>query len=335
MNRKQRVQAVIHREHPERNPVSFWHHFSPQEITGGGAREAHLAFFEKYDLDFLKVMNDHQFPRGEVEVVQSADDLKRIRPSPGDAGDLSGQLDLLRGLRERLPEDVLMCCTVFNPWAVLRRWLEPPHDIHKPPRLKCEDDRDDAITRLLKEDRGAVGGALEAIAGTLHAFAGACLAAGADGIFLSVRDDWVDRPQNGAGFYDDIVRPTDLHILAAAADAPFNVLHICGKALNFMAFAKYPVQVVNWADRYAGPSIAYARDRVKPAIAGGVDNLKTLPEGTPEDCAAEVRDALRQAKGRPIMISAGCTFDPGKVPPENLEAVVAAARDNGTPRRTP
>ena len=123
-----------------------------------------------------------------------------------------------------------------------------------------------------------------------------------------------------------MVRACDLTILAAVADAPFNVLHMCGKPQNFRAMADYPVQVLNWADRAAGPSIAYARDRVKPAIAGGVDNLKTLPSGTPEDCANEVRDALRQAKDRPIIIAAGCTFDAGLVPTANLKAVVAAAR---------
>ena len=45
-------------------------------------------------------------------------------------------------------------------------------------------------------------------------FARHCLAAGADGIYLSVRDDWVDTPENGAGTYDRLVRPGDLEILA-------------------------------------------------------------------------------------------------------------------------
>ena len=95
---------------------------------------------------------------------------------------------------------------------------------------------------------------------------------------------------------------------------------------DFPRFASYPVQVINWADRAAGPSIAYARDRAGPALAGGVDNLETMPQGTPDDCADQVRDALRQAKDRPILITPGCTFDPAKVPADNLEAIVAAAR---------
>ena len=236
--------------------------------------------------------------------------------------------DVLRKLKDRLGDDILTCTTIFNPWATLRHMTIPPSDKHGPPKLVGEDERDARITELLKEDRSAVKAAIEAIGGTLAAFAAECIAVGAAGIFLSVRDDWVNRPVNGPDTYDEILRAVDLQIIEAASAGTFNVLHVCGRPQDFLAFADYPVHVINWADRAAGPSIAYARDHVKPdiAIAGGVDNLKTLPEGTPEDCASQVRDALRQAKDRPIIIAAGCTFDPDAVPPENLKAVVAAAR---------
>jgi uroporphyrinogen decarboxylase len=126
--------------------------------------------------------------------------------------------------------------------------------------------------------------------------------------------------------YDETVFPTDLEILKAAAGAPFNMVHVCGRPMDFERFANYPAAVINWADRAAGPSIAYACEVAKPAVAGGVDNLKTMPEGTPQDCAAEVRDALRQAGDRPIIITPGCTYDPKRVPAENVKAIVAAAR---------
>jgi uroporphyrinogen decarboxylase len=265
--------------------------------------------------------------------VQCAADLRKIKPVAGDTGGFAGQLDVLRKLRERLGDEVLTCTTIFNAWATLRQLTAPPSDKHGPPTLDGQDERDDKISELLKEDRSAVAAAIEAIGASLSAFARECLAAGAMGIFLSVRDDWVNRRANGLNTYDKILRPVDLQILDAASAATFNVLHICGRPQNFAAFAAYPVHVINWADRAAGPSIAYARDRVKrtTAIAAGVDNLRTLPEGTPEDCAHEVRDALRQAKDRPIMIAAGCTFDPDAVPPTNLKAVVTAARQHAPP----
>ncbi len=326
MNKRQRVEAVLAGRRSDRPPVSFWYHFPPAQATGQAAVDAHLAHLEEYDLDFLKIMNDHEYPREGVEVVHAAADLRKIKTLAGDTGELAAQLEVIRKISTQLAGEVLTCTTLFNPWAVLRKLVAPLNRLHGPPRLDGTDERDEALSRLLQEDRPAVQAAVQAIAGTLADFARLCIEAGADGIFLSVRDDWVDRKENGEQTYDEIVRPADRQILAAVQAASFNMLHICGRALNFKAFADYPVQVVNWADRSAGPSIAYARDRVKPAIAGGVDNLKTMPEGTPANCAAEVRDALRQAKDRPIMITPGCTFDPKAVPQKNLWAIVDAVR---------
>ena len=96
-------------------------------------------------------------------------------------------------------------------------------------------------------------------------------------------------------------------------------------ARRFPAFAEYPVQVVNWADRAAGPSIGEVKDWLQPAICAGVDNLTTLAEGTAQACATQVASALAQAGTRPIMIAPGCTYDPQKVPVTNLQAVSRAA----------
>jgi uroporphyrinogen-III decarboxylase len=177
------------------------------------------------------------------------------------------------------------------------------------------------MTRFVREAPDALARALDVIAKSLANFARHCIAAGAHGIFLSVRDDWVDTAENGPGTYDRLVRPGDLEILAAAKQGSFNMLHVCGKALNFQRFAHYPVQTINWADRSAGPTIGDVAGWVRPAICAGLDNLGTLVTGTPEDCARQVADTLAQAAGRPILIAPGCTFDPTAVPAENLSAI--------------
>jgi uroporphyrinogen decarboxylase len=99
--------------------------------------------------------------------------------------------------------------------------------------------------------------------------------------------------------------------------------------VNFRAFAEYPVHAINWADRASGPAIADAVGWLRPAICAGVDNLGTLITGTPEQCEHEVRDALRQAGARPIMIGPGCTYDPTRVPHANLLAMCRAVRRPG------
>jgi uroporphyrinogen decarboxylase len=184
------------------------------------------------------------------------------------------------------------------------------------------------MSRFLREAPDALARALDTLAQSLANFTRNCIGAGADGVFLSVRDDWTDTTEHGTGVYDRLVKPTDLKILAAAEQGTFNMLHVCGKAVDFARFGQYPVHVVNWADRYAGPTITEALDVVRPAICAGVDNLGTLVTGSPDDCAQQVADALAQAGDRPIMIAPGCTFDPKAVPAENLRAIRQAVEQS-------
>lgn len=327
MNRIQRVRAVLEGRLPDRPPVSFWYHFEPREATGRAAVEAHLAHQSKYDLDFVKVMNDAMYPaEGGAAVVRSVRDLKSLRVLDGTEGNFGAQLEVIRALANEWGGRVPFCTTVFNAWTTLRLLVQPPTGRLGPPKIVDIDERDARISAFLREDRAAVSAALEAIGRSLANFARECVRAGADGVFLSVRDDWVDRRENGDNAYDELVRASDGEILSAAAEGTFNIVHVCGRAVNFEAFARYPAHVLNWADRAAGPSIAYARDRVKPALCGGVDNLGTLATGTPEQVATQVRDAVRQAKNRPILIAPGCTYDPDAVPEANLHAMVDAAK---------
>lgn len=328
MNKVERVQAVLAGRMADRPPVSFWYHFAPDQVSGRSAVDAHLAHLEKWDLDYLKVMNDTGYPR-DVDTVSNVDDLLDLKVHQPTDGPLAEQLAVLEGLASRLKGKVLMTTTIFNAWATLRNLAEPPRTSHGPPVLgDAKTDRDEVLTRLLEIDRKWVGKALQKIGKTLAEFARACIGAGADGIFLSVRDDWVDTDRNGQGTYDELVAPTDKMILDAAKDGRFNMLHACGTPLKFDRFARYPhVHAINWADRAAGPSIADVAGRVKPAISAGVDNLGALPMGTPQDVRREVRSALEDAGNRSIMISPGCTYDPAKVPEENLRAMVDAARE--------
>jgi uroporphyrinogen decarboxylase len=140
-----------------------------------------------------------------------------------------------------------------------------------------------------------------------------------------VRDDWVDVER--AGLYQRVVEPIDRDILAAASNARVNLLHVCGRAIDFRRFASYPVHAINWGDRIAGPAIVDVKDWLRPAICAGVNHERTLPEGSPRDVVIEVADAIQQARGRPLIIAPGCTFDPRRVPRVNLDALAQAARD--------
>jgi hypothetical protein len=83
MNKIERVDAVVSGQSPDRPPVSFWHHFGPDAVSGPEAVGAHLRHLETYDLDFLKVMDDNRYPRtfNRVGVLGGVEDLDRWYPT--------------------------------------------------------------------------------------------------------------------------------------------------------------------------------------------------------------------------------------------------------------
>jgi uroporphyrinogen decarboxylase len=320
----ERVQSVLAGRTPDRPPIGFWHHFQPDQTIGPAAVDAHVNHLETYDLDFLKVMNDNGYPH--AAAIEGIADLASLTVLRGDELQFASQLDVLSGLKRTLKGRELMTTTIFNAWSVLRRLIRPTGG-HKPPNMDgAEDEPSARIREFLRQDAAAVRRALQTIGTSLSHFARRCLDAGADGIFLSVRDDWVESPGRPTGRYAELVRPSDLEILNAAAAGRFNMLHVCAQAVDFRAFGAYPVHAINWADRAAGPSIADVRDWLRPALCGGLDNLRTLPDGTPDDCERQVQDALQQAGGRPIIIAPGCTYEAERVPHANLQAVCGAVR---------
>lgn len=324
MNHIERLDAVINGLVPDRPPFSFWYHFAPGHAHGEAAIEAHSKHVETNDPDFLKIMDDNRYPRPATPdgLITEPSHLERLTVLNGDEGAFSRQLDLIRALARRYGGRLRMATTVFNAWTSLRNMTVPDPGGYGPPTAKAgPDPREATMSRLMREAPEALRSALDVIAESTANFVRHAIDAGADGIFLSVRDDWVDNTENGFGKYDQMVTPSDLQILASASKGVFNMLHVCGKAVDFARFAGYPAHVLSWADRYSGPSIADVVTWVSPTICAGLDNLTTMPKGTPADCAAEVADALRQAGNKPIIIAPGCTFDPDAVPAANLKAI--------------
>ena len=69
--------------------------------------------------------------------------------------------------------------------------------------------------------------------------------------------------------------PFDLLVLAAAADAPFNVMHDRGVNALFDAFADYPVAAFSWASNHAHPSLADGHRRTNKAIMGRIPRARS------------------------------------------------------------
>ncbi|MBC7225402.1 MAG: uroporphyrinogen decarboxylase, partial [Anaerolineae bacterium] len=78
-------------------------------------------------------------------------------------------------------------------------------------------------------------------------------------------------------------------------------------------------------DRESGPSLAEARQMTRKALAGGL-SLGTLRDGTEEDVAAEVRDAIAQAGRTGFLVAPACVIRAG-TPAANLAAARRAVEE--------
>ncbi len=324
MTPRERVWAALRGQSVDRPPVAFWGHFYHRESSARDLVEATLEFQREYGWDWVKLnprKHYHVEPWGvtyrysgrpnekpvlESFPVRAAADWAKVTERAHDAGALGEQIDAVRRLRESLPRDVPMIETVFTPLAVLGEMVETPQ----------------VLRRHLDSDPESVRRALEAVTATFERFVREVIAAGADGIYLAAVD-WASLDLITPAEYDMWGRPYDLRILAAAAGAPFNVLHVCKRRNLLLELADYPVSAFSWdATHPLNPTLRDAQARLKGASMGGIafDDSLTTPD--PEGFAAQYRRGLEATGGRRWLAGPGCS-----IPPTASAANLKAVRD--------
>ena len=80
MNKIDRVDEAFSGQETDRPPISFWYHFGDQHAGGEQFAKPTLKYFEYYDHDFLKVMNDYYYPMPEgIKGIKLKDDLLKLQ----------------------------------------------------------------------------------------------------------------------------------------------------------------------------------------------------------------------------------------------------------------
>ena len=120
--------------------------------------------------------------------------------------------------------------------------------------------------------------ALSNIAENLAAHMRDVIDAGADGVFFALQG--CSRTIMTEQQYREFGRPYDLMALRGAASGWLNILHVHGeKDLMFDQVLDYPVQVLSWSDRIAGPSLREARVKTSKCLMGGWNEFGALSQG--------------------------------------------------------
>jgi len=318
MDHRQRLEACLSGETPDRPPVSLWRHFPVDDQTPEGLAAATLNFQQLYDFDFVKVTPASSFClkdwgsqdewRGSTEgtrtythrVIQHPEDWTRLRALDPTKGELGKQLTCLRLIVEALGARTPVIQTVFSPLAQARNLVGPE--------------------RLLVHMRRypqAVHEGLKVITETAQRFVEAALKTGIAGVFYAVQ-----HAQYGlltAEEFDTFGREYDLPVLEAAGEGWFNLLHLHGEEVMFDSVTNYPVQAINWHDRETTPSLAEALTRFDGVVCGGLRRIDTMVLGTPESVRAEARQAIAATGGRRFILGTGCVT-PITAPHGNLLA---------------
>ncbi len=310
MNKIERLRATLAGQQTDRPPFTLWYHFGTQHALPERTAQVHLEFFNHYDLDFLKVMNDYDYPMPPgMDVIATAADLRRIEPLEIRRTPLGKQLEVVERIATALKGKALFVDTMFNAWNTLRRNL-----------LK------EAMEPLMAQEPEAVEEALGIINRNLIAYAQASLARGAAGIFLSVpaSAEFVTPKQ-----YEGFMRPFDLALLnAIKGKGEMHILHAHGAQLYMDRLLDHPVQVLSWADLNGGPSIADMRQRTPMTLMAGLDHVKFAYSSTAV-VRTQVRNAFEQAGSSKFILAPGCSVPTYSFPPL-IEAVRNACR---TPER--
>jgi uroporphyrinogen decarboxylase len=305
MTKTERVMAAVTGEEVDRIPVCFWHHFKP---AGSGRKmaEATLDFFEgTFDLDILKIMPDlpYPFPRRSIRDIN---DWRLVEPIDIERSRFFHQRAVsIQALRDAVGYETPIIMTVFSPLCEALYFGETR----------------ELFLQHAEDSPSAVHEALATIAENLRAHIQDCVDSGADGVFFALQgctDAIMTRDQ-----YREFGRPYDLIALQGARDSWLNVLHVHGdRDLHFDEVLDYPVQVLSWSDRLAGPSLREARSKTSKCLMGGWHEFGALSNGPSEDIRAEAEDAIRQTGGRKFILANGCS-----VPDDTDEQWLHVARE--------
>ena len=305
MNKIARLNAALQGENVDRPPFSFWYHFGLQHAKSERVAQTHLEFFQAYDLDFLKVMNDYPYPESDnQEEFFEVSDWKNLKVFLGDEGGFGKQLKALELIGQELADKAYFVETIFSPWTTARKLSD------KETLIELKNNHPELLLEIM-----------EKIALSLANYAEKAVSRGVTGIFLSL---------SGANpnvmtyqEYERFARPFDLMILERIkTKTKFNILHIHGDQIYFNELLDYPVQAINWSHYYAKPSLSQARQQYKGCLLGGI-NEKLFGHTTISAVKKEINETLKELGTQNLIIAPGCSIETDS-PQKQLRSVKEA-----------
>lgn len=321
MTKRQRTLAALQGDQVDRPPFGFWAHNYAKENSAKDLAAESVRLANEFEFDFLKPQCRAQCfaeawggkwkpsgkrtvsPKPVEQPITQVRDFGQLEPADPRGGPLGEQLEALRLIRAAVG-DTPIIWTVFNPLMICRYLASGGEQL---------------LLEALRSDPGAVHHALDVVATTMADYSKAAVENGADGLFFATNlaTEGLATPEQ----YEEFGPQYDLRVLEAVADAPFNLMHICGDAIYLDLFEDYPVHAFNWAIGPANPSLGQVERRTGKAVVGGVSTKPRDREMNADDVKAEVDAAISEMRSRHLLIAPGCSSSP-----DTAAKVFAAAK---------
>ena len=307
MDKIQRVDKVLEGNRVDRPPVSLWYHFGIQHAGGEQFARITLEYFDTYDFDFLKVMNDYfyQAPEG-LEAVKTKEDLERLTRFDVENSDWKEQFKALEIIAKALDGQAYFIDTVFDPWQSLKRNMAGEN-----------------LKPLMAEEPDAVLEALEVVTENLISYCKKSLGIGSTGIFMSVpaASEIVTRDE-----FLRFVKPFAMKVFESITGlGKMNTAHIHGENLFFDDVLDFPVNIFNWWDRGpGGPSLGYVKQRIDGCVMGGIDQT-IVCRNTRMFLKNHVREGIEMGGAERFFLANGCSIATWTYPGA-VHAIVEAAK---------
>jgi len=304
LSHRERIQAIIEGDMPDRPGVALWRHFPVDDQRPETLAAATIHFQQTYDFDIVKVtpassfavrdwgvqdqwMGDAEGTRRYVKhVINQPGDWERLLPLDPTSPHLAGQLACLRLIRQNIGPETPVIQTIFNPISQAKNLAG-----------------NETLMDHLRKHPEAVQKGLETITQTTLKFIDNVISAGADGIFYAIQH--AQSHLLNLEEYEYFGTKFDQNLVQSAADLKFNMLHLHGTGIHFSLSRSLGIPIVNWHDRETPPTLAEGLSEFEGVVCGGLrqDTLVYKDSATIKE---EGMNALAQTLGRRFILGTGC-----------------------------
>lgn len=307
MNKVERIKAAINGRECDVLPYAIWTHLPGIDLDPVLLAENTYDFFKKYDIDFVKTMNNGMYPveNFDCEVdfsdiknggvaklfstpIKDINDWKRIEPVNINKGAFGRELKSLKLLKDKIKSEAPIVFTIFSPITIANKLS-----------------KNKLLEHMELGQKNLIHHALNIITESTANLAKKAIELGADGIFFATQMSSYDVAEEK--IYKEFGVKYDLKVLEAASEGWVNVLHAHGNNIMFNLLKEYPVHVFNWHAWETLPELLEARDITGKCLMGGIKRMD-ITNGNKNEIHNQIYNAIRLLERRKHILTPGCVI---------------------------